>query len=53
MSVEQIPETLSRTQIQTRPESWADVLVVGAGPTGMASSNLIEPRAYPLQWGTA
>ena len=36
MSVEQIPETLSRTQIQTRPESWADVLVVGAGPTGMA-----------------
>jgi len=36
VSVEQIPETLSRTQIQTRPESWADVLVVGAGPTGMA-----------------
>jgi thioredoxin reductase (NADPH) len=36
VSVEQIPETLSRTQSQTRPDSWADVLVVGAGPTGMA-----------------
>ena len=36
MSVEQIPETLPRTQSQSRPDSWADVLVVGAGPTGMA-----------------
>src|SRR5450755_1650237 len=34
--VEQIPESLTRTQFQTRPDSWADVLVVGAGPTGMA-----------------
>jgi thioredoxin reductase (NADPH) len=34
--VEQIPETLSRTQAQARPDSWTDVLVVGAGPTGMA-----------------
>ncbi|HMB82658.1 MAG TPA: NAD(P)-binding domain-containing protein, partial [Terriglobales bacterium] len=36
MPVEQIPETLPRTQAQTRPDSWSDVLVVGAGPTGMA-----------------
>jgi thioredoxin reductase (NADPH) len=36
VSVEQIPETLPRTQSQSRPDSWADVLVVGAGPTGMA-----------------
>ncbi|MGA7291878.1 MAG: YpdA family putative bacillithiol disulfide reductase [Terriglobales bacterium] len=35
-SVEQIPETLARTQLQARAESSADVLVVGAGPTGMA-----------------
>jgi thioredoxin reductase (NADPH) len=34
--VEQIPETLPRTQSQTRPDSAADVLIVGAGPTGMA-----------------
>ena len=36
MSVQQIPETLTRTQAQSRPETSADVLVVGAGPTGMA-----------------
>src|SRR5450759_3584241 len=36
LPVEQIPETLPRTQAQTRPDSWSDVLVVGAGPTGMA-----------------
>jgi thioredoxin reductase (NADPH) len=36
VSVEQIPETLPRTQSQSRPDSWADVLVVGAGPNGMA-----------------
>ena len=36
MPVEQIPETLPRTQAHARPESSADVLVVGAGPTGMA-----------------
>ena len=36
LPVEQIPETLPRPQSQTRPDSWADVLVVGAGPTGMA-----------------
>ena len=34
--VEQIPETLPRTQAQARPHSATDVLVVGAGPTGMA-----------------
>lgn len=35
-SVDQIPETLPRAQADSRPESSADVLVVGAGPTGMA-----------------
>jgi thioredoxin reductase (NADPH) len=33
---EQTPETLARTQAQARPNSATDVLVVGAGPTGMA-----------------
>jgi len=33
---EQLPQTLSRTQAQSRPNSATDVLVVGAGPTGMA-----------------
>jgi len=36
LPVEQIPETLPRTQARARPDSWSDVLVVGAGPTGMA-----------------
>src|SRR5208282_1069647 len=35
-SVEQIPETLPRTQAHARSDSSCDVLVVGAGPTGMA-----------------
>ena len=36
LSVEQIPETLPRPQSQSRPETSSDVLIVGAGPTGMA-----------------
>ena len=36
LSVEEIPETLPRRQTQARADSWNDVLVVGAGPTGMA-----------------
>jgi thioredoxin reductase (NADPH) len=36
LPVEQIPETLPRTQAHARPDTWADVLVVGAGPTGLA-----------------
>ncbi len=35
-STEQIPETLARAQAQGRPGSSTDLLVVGAGPTGMA-----------------
>ncbi len=33
---EQIPETLPRTQTHSRPDTWGDVLVIGAGPTGLA-----------------
>jgi thioredoxin reductase (NADPH) len=35
-AVDQIPDTLPRAQADSRPDSWHDVLVVGAGPTGMA-----------------
>ena len=35
-SVEEIPDTLPRAQMEPRPGSRNDVLVVGAGPTGMA-----------------
>jgi thioredoxin reductase (NADPH) len=31
-----IPETLPRTQANSRPEFWSDVLIIGAGPTGLA-----------------
>jgi len=33
---EQIPDVLPRTQADSRPSSAADILVVGAGPTGLA-----------------
>ena len=36
MPVQQTPETLPRTEAHARPDSFSDVLVVGAGPTGMA-----------------
>jgi thioredoxin reductase (NADPH) len=35
-SIEQIPETLPRTLAKVLPESSSNVLVVGAGPTGLA-----------------
>jgi thioredoxin reductase (NADPH) len=40
--VEQIPETLPRPQTQTRPDTAVDVVVVGAGPTGMACAIEIQ-----------
>ena len=36
LPVEQIPETLTRSQAHARPDSFPDLVVVGAGPTGMA-----------------
>lgn len=46
MPVEQIPETLPRTQAHARPDTWADVLVVGAGPTGMACAIEAQKAGY-------
>jgi thioredoxin reductase (NADPH) len=36
LKTEHIPETLTRTQAHSRPDTWADVIVIGAGPTGLA-----------------
>lgn len=36
MPTKQIPDTLPRPQTESRPETHADVLVIGAGPTGLA-----------------
>ncbi len=36
MATKQIPETLPRTQTVSRPDTRADVIVIGAGPTGLA-----------------
>jgi thioredoxin reductase (NADPH) len=36
LKTEHIPEALERTQAHSRPDKWADVLVIGAGPTGLA-----------------
>jgi thioredoxin reductase (NADPH) len=33
---QQIPETLPRAQFKGKPDTQADVLVIGAGPTGLA-----------------
>jgi len=32
----QIPDTLPKPQLETRPDMRADVIVIGAGPTGLA-----------------
>jgi thioredoxin reductase (NADPH) len=32
----QIPDTLSRAQVESHPDTCVDVLVIGAGPTGLA-----------------
>ena len=34
--VEKVPETLTRKQAHAHHDMWSDVLVIGAGPTGMA-----------------
>ena len=34
--IQQIPETLPRPQVKNEPEMRADVIVIGAGPTGLA-----------------
>jgi len=45
--LEQIPDTLPRCKTQSRPQNWADVLVIGAGPTGLACA--IEAQRVGLR----
>ncbi len=47
MAIEQIPETLPRTKAHSRPDSVTDVLVIGAGPTGLACA--IEAQRLGLK----
>jgi thioredoxin reductase (NADPH) len=46
-ALEQIPDTLPRARADSRSDSWHDVLVVGAGPTGMACA--IEAQKVGLK----
>ena len=46
-TTEHIPETLTRRKAQSRPDSWNDVLVIGAGPTGLACA--IEAQKIGLK----
>jgi thioredoxin reductase (NADPH) len=46
-TTEQIPDTLPRKQADSRPEQWSDVLVIGAGPTGLACA--IEAKRIGLK----
>ncbi len=36
LSTKQIPHTLPKPQLESRPDMRADVIVIGAGPTGLA-----------------
>lgn len=42
----QIPETLTRSQAHARPDSFPDVVVVGAGPTGLACAIETEKAGF-------
>jgi thioredoxin reductase (NADPH) len=42
LATEQIPTTLPRAQAHSRADSWSDVLIVGAGPTGLACAIELE-----------
>src|SRR5271169_2350721 len=46
LSTEQVPETLPRTQAQERPDSATDVLIVGAGPTGLACAIEVQKAGF-------
>ena len=47
MAIDEIPSTLPRVQTHLRPDTWTDVLIVGAGPTGLACA--IEAQKLGLK----
>ena len=46
-TTEYIPVTLPRKQARSRPDTWTDVLIIGAGPTGLACA--IETQKIGLK----
>jgi thioredoxin reductase (NADPH) len=46
-TTEHIPDTLPRQQAHSRPDTYTDVLVIGAGPTGLACA--IEAQKIGLK----
>ncbi len=46
LQAEQIPETLPRPQALSQPNSATDMLVVGAGPTGMACAIEVQKAGF-------
>jgi thioredoxin reductase (NADPH) len=47
LKTKKTPETLERKKADARPEVWTDVLVIGAGPTGLACA--IEAQRVGLK----
>jgi len=47
LAIDEIPSTLPRVQAHSRPDAWTDVLIVGAGPTGLACA--IEAQKLGLE----
>ena len=47
MATKDVTETLPRSQPRSRPQTWTDVLIIGAGPTGLACA--IEAQRLGLK----
>jgi len=48
MLTKQIPDTLPRAQTVSRPDTRADVIVIGAGPTGLACAIEVQRSGFKV-----
>lgn len=48
MPVKQIPETLPRPKVAEQPDHRADVIVIGAGPTGLACAIEVQRAGFKV-----
>lgn len=48
MPVKQIPETLPRPKLAEQPDHRADVIVIGAGPTGLACAIEVQRAGFKV-----